>query len=559
MRLHFFNSLLVTGLLACGIHGHAQNKYYGENVLPPSTVESSNKFNWVDSVYNTLSLEEKIGQLFMIAAYSGGENYNETAILQLIKKYHIGGLIFMQGTAQKQAALTNKYQKLSKVPLLIGMDAEWGLGMRLTGIKNLPRQMMLGATGQPELMYKMGQIVSKQCQLLGVHINFAPTIDINNNPDNPVINFRSFGEDKQLVTTLGMAYMKGLQDNNVIACAKHFPGHGDVDVDSHLELPLISKSKQSLDTMELYPFRNLIQAGVSSIMIAHLSVPSLDSCENLPATLSQDIVSGLLRNELGFGGLVITDALNMKGVTKYYKPGEVDVKAFMAGNDILLFSEDVPTAVKEIKKTIENGQISQARLEYSVKRILMAKYNAGLNDYKELKLENLDEKINAQTSEFFEQASKMSITLLRDQNTLIQKLQLPSSKIAYYNPLMKQNDFFALLQQSFSGIQPINDVNEIDDYDVVILGLHGLSLYAGQNRNYNITEEVQSILNKLSSKNNILNVVFGNAYAANFLCQHSSVLVTYEENEWTYKTALDVLAGRLIPQGKLPVSVCQNN
>ncbi|MBX9449581.1 MAG: hypothetical protein KL787_07670 [Taibaiella sp.] len=339
--------------------------------------EQKNK--WVDSVYQSLNQDQRIGQLFMVAAYSGGEKYNEPAITKLIQEHQIGGLIFMQGTAEAQARQTNKYQGISHIPLLIGMDAEWGLGMRLKGVRNFPRQMMLGAARDEALVYEMGALIAEQCQRLGVHINFAPDIDINNNPKNPVINFRSFGEDKSWVARLGLAYMKGMQDHQVLACAKHFPGHGDVDIDSHLDLPVINKTKAELDSLELYPFKVLADSGVASVMVAHLSVTQLEPVPNLPTTLSYQVVTKLLQEELKYQGLIITDALNMEGVTKYYEPGEVDFKAFRAGNDILLFSEDVPLAVGKIRKEIQSGNLTEARLAYSVKKILGAKFDVGLH------------------------------------------------------------------------------------------------------------------------------------------------------------------------------------
>jgi hypothetical protein len=235
---------------------------------------------WVDSIYNSLSLEQKIGQLFMIAAYSGGEKYNRQTIEKLITQNFIGGLIFMQGTAEAQAEQTNAFQKMSKVPLLIGMDAEWGLGMRLKGVDDFPRQIMLGAMKDTSLVYKMAQAIAYQCRRMGVHMDFAPDVDINNNPNNPVINFRSFGENKYAVARYATQYVKGLQDGGIIASAKHFPGHGNTDMDSHKDLPTISGSAKSLEDNELYPFREMINNQVGSIMIAHLQVPALDNTPN---------------------------------------------------------------------------------------------------------------------------------------------------------------------------------------------------------------------------------------------------------------------------------------
>jgi len=318
--------------------------------------------HWVDSVFNSLSIEERIGQLFVIAAYSNKGYEHQQQIDKLIREQHIGGLIFFQGGPVRQANMTNHYQNISKTPLLISMDAEWGLAMRLDSTFRYTKQMMLGAMEQDTLIYRMGADIAEQCKRLGVHVNLAPVVDVNNNPDNPVINSRSFGELRKRVADKGIAYMKGMQDHKVLACAKHFPGHGDTGSDSHLTLPVIQHTRKRLDSLELYPFRRMIRNGVGAIMVAHLYVPALDATENTAVTLSPKVVNGLLKNELAFKGLVFTDALNMKGVSRYFKPGDLDVKALLAGNDILLFSEDVQGAIEKIKQAIADGRITQEEI-----------------------------------------------------------------------------------------------------------------------------------------------------------------------------------------------------
>ena len=299
---------------------------------PPFLLDSS--VNWVDKTMKSLSPDERIAQLFMVAAYSNKDQVHVKSITKLVENYKIGGLIFFQGGPVRQAKLTNEYQSKSKVPLMIAMDAEWGLAMRLDSTITYPRQMALGALQDDLPIYNMGKYLAQQCKRLGVHVNFAPVIDINNNPNNPVINSRSFGENKELVAQKGIAYMKGMQDENIIACGKHFPGHGDTDKDSHKALPVINHSKERLTEVELYPFRELINAGLGSMMVAHLSVPALDYGKAKATTLSHEVVTDLLKDEMGFKGLVFTDALNMKGVSAYYKPGEVDLLALLAGNDV---------------------------------------------------------------------------------------------------------------------------------------------------------------------------------------------------------------------------------
>jgi beta-glucosidase-like glycosyl hydrolase len=284
--------------------------------------------DWVDSVFATMDLDAKIGQLYMVAAYSNRDDSHRQEVLEMVGKYKIGGLIFFQGGPVRQALLANEYQSVSGIPLLVAMDAEWGVGMRLDSTIRYPYQMALGAIRENSLIYEMGMEVARQFKRLGMHINFAPVIDVNNNSNNPVINFRSFGEDKHNVTLKGKAYMKGLQENSVLACGKHFPGHGDTDVDSHEDLPVIKHDFERLRNTGLYPFNELIQEGLGSVMVAHLSIPALDTTANLPSTLSSPVVTGLLKDSLHFQGIVFTDALNMEGVAKYYEPGEVDITVF---------------------------------------------------------------------------------------------------------------------------------------------------------------------------------------------------------------------------------------
>ncbi len=532
----------------------------------------SGKQKWVDSTYKALPEKEKIGQLFMVAAYSGGEKFNEGQIQSLIDGRMIGGVIFMQGTPEAQARLTNQYQQKSKVPLLIGMDAEWGLGMRLTGVRNFPRQMMIGATRSPAQMEQMAMAIAYQCKRMGVHVNFAPVVDINNNPENPVINFRSFGENKEWVTTLAKAYTKGLQDNGIMACVKHFPGHGDVDVDSHLELPVINKTKAQLQAMELYPFQMLFNYGVKSVMIAHLSIPVLDARKNVPSTLSKQVVTDLLQNQMGYKGLIFTDALNMQGVTKYFPEGDADLQAFLAGNDVLLFSQDVPKAIAKIQDALKTGKVSAARLEQSVKKILAAKYDVGLNEFKPIVAENATADLNAYTETIFDQVARAAITLVRDDNNVLNKLNLkPQANYAYIYvgnkelsnvnqgfPEMLRQDLPKLYVQLFGKGQTASRIEGImqslNNYEAVIVGMHDLNLYPKDN--YGLDQMQLALLKQLSRNNKTIFIDFGNAYALQPVCGAHSSIVTYEENNSTYKAARDVLLSRLVPKGILPVSPC---
>jgi beta-N-acetylhexosaminidase len=527
---------------------------------------SSGSKAWVDSVYSMLSPEERIGQLFMVAAYSGGKNYNEGAILKLIENHQVGGLIFMQGGPARQALLTNKYQKLAQVPLLISMDAEWGLGMRLDSVMSFPRQMMLGATRDTALMYQVGMAIAYQCRRLGVHINFSPDVDINNNAGNPVINSRSFGEQKQWVTLLGKAYMKGLQDNGVMACLKHFPGHGNTDVDSHKDLPVIRQSLQELHATELYPFKQLIREGAQSVMIAHLDVPALETQLHIPTTLSKNTVTGLLKEELGFRGLVFTDALNMDGVAKYFEPGEVDLRAFIAGNDVLLFSQNVPVAIEKIKSAIAEGTVSEEALAKSVKKILMAKYRYGLHRFKPISTQNITNDLNQFTLSLRSKVSEAAATLLRDKNKMIEVLSRPGQKVQYVGVNASSSVLERELVGKFEGMASTwlpagSKKSALDDiaanlsaFDANIIAIHGTSFYPA--KNYNLDPALLQFVQSVQNHPRTVLVLLGNAYLMQQFCDVQSAIVLYEDDSSSQKIMAEVLSGNIPAKGNLPVTVC---
>ena len=522
--------------------------------------------HWVDSIYNSLTKEERIGQLFMVAAYSGGKNLNEESITKLIAAHQVGGLIFMQGGPIRQALMTNRYQHMANVPLLLAMDAEWGLGMRLDSVRNFPRQMMLGATRDTSLVYKMGAAIARQCNRLGVHMDFAPDVDVNNNPANPVINTRSFGEHKFWVATLAKAFMRGLQKYGVIACAKHFPGHGDTNADSHKELPLIPKSLAQLDTLELYPFRQLIAAGVKSVMVAHLEVPALDTTPHVPTTLSKNAVTGLLKDKLGYNGLIVTDALQMQGVAKYFPAGEADLRAFAAGNDILLFSQDVPTAIAKIGNAIDSGAIPMAMLEASVKKILAAKYDAGLNNFKDIDTTDITKDLNEEIDEIRMQAAKEAITLVRDDNRILTKLN-DNTGIAYVginaDKRTPMSDIITdkFVQTKTSWLPKGSSADDaqkiwksVADKDAVIIAIHNINFAPGGN--YGLNDDMLAFLQQAACKPNTMIVLMGNAYATQYFCGAPSVLVGYEDDSLTEVVMADMLLKKMKPKGLLPVTAC---
>lgn len=531
-----------------------------------ATPDGAARTKWVDSVYKSLNQEERIGQLFMVAAYSGGKNFNQAAIEELIRKHQIGGLIFMQGGPLRQASLTNRYQAMAQVPLLISMDAEWGLGMRLDSVLNFPRQMMLGATRDTALMYQVGMAIAYQCRRLGVHINFSPDVDINNNAENPVINSRSFGENRYWVTQMGKAYMRGLQDNGVMACLKHFPGHGNTNVDSHKDLPVIRRSMAELQETELYPFKKLINEGAQSVMIAHLDVPALEKETHIPTTLSKNTITNLLKGELGFKGLVFTDALNMEGVTKYFEPGAVDLRAFLAGNDVLLFSQNVPLAIERIRAAIDNGTIPKEELERRVKKILRAKYDYKLHRLEPVNTVNLTEDINQFTQALRVKVARAAATLVKDDHKLLPKLSGKSPKVQYIGVNTSSSVLEKELSRSFPGMASAwvpngkastdadRALRSLDRYDVNIVAIHNSSFYPA--RNYGLDAALLQLLKKVQTHPKTIIVLMGNAYIMQHLCHAGAALILYEDDTLSQKAAASVLSGDVIPRGKLPVTVC---
>jgi beta-glucosidase-like glycosyl hydrolase len=407
---------------------------------------------WVDSVYNSMSLDERIGQLFMIRAHSNLGAKHEEEVKKQIAEFHVGGLCFFQGTVQGHERLIKHYQSLSKTPLMIAMDAEWGLGMRLKedGI-SFPRQMTLGAIKDQKLIYQMGQEIGEQLSELGIHVNFAPVADVNNNKENPVIHTRSFGEDPLAVAERCNLYASGMQASGIMACLKHFPGHGDTDTDSHLDLPVIPHDKDRLDSIELLPFRVMSDQGIPSMMVAHLSLPSLDSIADLPATLSSKIIQDILREELQYDGLIFTDALEMKGVTKNHKPGQLEVEALKAGNDVLLLPLSIEDSFKKIKESLSKEELDEERFTHSVKRILLSKYRYGIfnrNPYSFSKARINVERAIALNYKLYENA----ITLVKNQNDILPVRDLTTSGICALHLGVKEDKVFENTSSFYSDI-----------------------------------------------------------------------------------------------------------
>ncbi len=524
--------------------------------------------HWVDSVYDALTPEMRIGQLFMVAAYSSGKDRNDSLVAQLARNQHVGGLIFFKGTPYEQAVLTNFYQTQAQVPLLIGMDAEWGLGMRLDSIMKWPNQMTIGATYDDNLMYKMGEEMARNCKRLGVHISFSPVVDINNNPANPIINFRSFGQDRVLVADKSYQYMMGLQNNGILACAKHFPGHGDTDADSHFSLPVVKSSRERIDSLELYPFKKLIGAGLGSVMVAHLYVPAYDSTPNRASSLSPLIVNDLLKGDLKFKGLAFTDALNMKGVSKYFKPGELEVLALEAGNDVLLFPEDVPTGVASIKAALETERLTWKMLEPRIKKILTVKYWTGLNQFTPIETSNLYADLNSNEGLFLNnKIYQKAITLLKNNNRILPFDSLNRSTLCITLGSPSDNEFSKMVsyyqKADFVQIEKKPDSTFLKDVfyqalntDEVILAVHLESQKS--TKNFGIDAKAMEMLQTLMLAKDITVVNFGNPYALKNFNRASALVCAYEDNAKAHQAAAMALYGAIGFEGELPVTVSEN-
>ena len=527
----------------------------------------SENTHWADSVLANLSEQERIAQLFMVAAYSNKVTLDNEEISALIKDYKIGGLMFLQGSPAKQAKLTNYFQSLSKTPLMIALDAEWGPAMRLDSVMCFPWQMTLGAIQDDDLIYKMGEQIAKQCKLLGVNINFAPVADINSNPKNPIIGNRSFGESPQKVSKFSAAYMQGMQDNGILACAKHFPGHGDTDSDSHKTLPVIRHSKYRLNKTEIVPFRYLITKGLGSVMVAHLRIPAIDVTENLASSLSKKVVTNLLKKELGFQGLVFTDALNMKGVSQFFEAGELDVKALLAGNDILLMSEDVPIAIEKIKEAILEGKITQEEIDNRCKKILMAKKWMGLDRITPINTESLIDKINSSESELINrQLVENSLTLLQNYENLIPLQRLDTLKIAAIT-IGENSEHFTNMLSNYAPIthfsideNPSSEIqrellDKLIGFNLVIVSIHQSNKSPW--RTHKITRNTDLFLQTLAIQSKVVVSVFANPYSINnflFTNNFDGFIMAYQNSEIAQELAAQSIFGGIALNGRLPVS-----
>ncbi len=522
-----------------------------------------NQKKWVDSIYDNMSLQEKVGQLFMADIFSSDPKAKVDRIKTLITDYHLGGVIFSKGGPGRQAKINNEFQSLAKVPLMVGMDAEWGLAMRLDSTYAFPWNMTLGAIENNKIVERIGRRIGEQSKRLGVHINFAPVVDININPENPIIGNRSFGEDRENVTQKSLAFMKGMQSAGVLASAKHFPGHGDTDVDSHKSLPTIDFSRARLDTLELYPYRALINNDLASVMVAHLNVPALEPLPNTPSSLSTKVVTDLLINEMDFNGLIFTDALNMKGAANYKIPGEVDLAAFLAGSDVLVISENVPKATQLIVNAYREGTVTEKRLAYSVKKILYAKYKVGLHKYAPVKKSYLFEDLNTVNDDaLYEEAIDNAISVIKNNQAILPIKDIETKKIAYINFGDDSGEYFLKELRKYSDVDWVkaNSLDEyvqnLKDYNYVIIGFHKSDLNPW--KPYKFSEKELIWLYEIARTNTVILDVFARPYALLDLkttANIEGIVMSYQNSKIAQEVSAQLIFGAREAKGVLPVSL----
>lgn len=534
---------------------------------------------WVDSVFATLNENEKIAQLMVVRVSSisnGKAVFYDSLVKEAINTYNIGGICLFQGGPVTQANHINAFQALAKTPLLVCIDGENGLGMRMDSVQSLPRQMMMGAVQNPELIYQYGKWVGQQCKRMGIQVNYAPVVDINNNPANPVINDRSFGENKYKVAEYGVAYMKGMQDEGVMACAKHFPGHGDVAVDSHLDLPVINKSMEQLDSLELYPFREMFKAGVGSVMIAHLFIPAIDNTANRATSLSYNNVTGLLREKMGYQGLTFTDALEMQGVKKFFPDGKASAASLIAGNDMLCLPGDIPGSIEEIKKAIRKKDLTWEQIDARVKKVLRAKYQYGLSNLQPVNITKLADDLNAQTPQISRSIAENAVTVLRNDDGII-PLAVPAKtkstdkefKVAYLGIGITGDNAFARRMRAdynadafyFNYVEDATRIATIaailqTKYDAVVIGVHHYNRFPANN--FGISSYAVQLIQQVQANNKTVTFVFGNPYAVKNMCDAKNIVACYQDDAITQDVAADILKGAIAAKGKLPVTVCDN-
>lgn len=553
----FMQHKIITSLfLLCLLLGKMYGQYLPKNTAQPQEKQAQ---LWVEKTYKSLSQDEKLGQLFIIALYTNkGEDFINN-VQSVAVKEKIGGLILMQDDAAREINIVNELQKSAKVPLMIGMDAEWGLYQRIAAAHKFPWAITLGAVQDKKVIYEMAQKIAEDCKRMGINWDFAPVVDVNTNPANPIIGNRSFGSDVNNVVNSALAYSTGLQDSNILAAMKHFPGHGDTDTDSHLDLPVVSHDLNRLNAVEIAPFKALMNKGIGGVMVAHLYVPALEPQKGIPASVSKNIITGLLKEKLGYKGLIITDALNMNAVANRYKAGELDALAFKAGNDIMLFSQDVATGKKLIQQAIDKGEIPQSRVEESVKKILLTKYYLGLTTYTPINPQNINDDLNNEShKKIVQKVYENAVTLLKDEKKL---LPLQCNDTYYYVPLEEapfQTYHDKLNLATTVILKNVSEISTIPPNSKVIVGFHKDNSTAY--KPYKISDSSKKILAELSKNHHVILNVFGSPYALKDvdISKISTVVISYENNDDSMTATANAVNGLSEITGRLPVVVNKN-
>ena len=532
-------------------------------ILSEGSSQSKAEKKWIQKQFKQLSLDEKIAQLMIIRAHSNWDSKKLDTLTEIIKKYNVGGLCFFQGGPVREALQTNYYQSIAKTPLLITMDAEWGVGMRLDSVEMFPRQLSLGAIASDHLVYQMGVAIAAQCKRLGIQVNYAPDIDINNNSSNPVINDRSFGQNKQRVIEHGIAYMKGMQDNGIMATAKHFPGHGDVSVDSHLDIPVINKSMEQLTDMELAPFKALIDAGIGSVMVGHLSVPAIDNRPKYATSLSSKAINDLLKKELGFKGITVTDALDMKAISNYFPRGEANVQAILAGNDMLCLPGDIGESIERIKLAIKEKRITKKEIDQRVKKILAVKYKYGLSNFQAIDTTHLIADLNKSVAALKSQMAAQSLSFVKpsaDARIALQKktayIALNLSKPNLLTQALSEKygfQIFYINPKDSNGIETVK--KSLANFEQVIVGLHNYNRRPANH--FEIPSPMLQFLNE-AHQSNWFHLIFGNPYAVGDFSNIQNILFAYEDNVFTQEAAIQWIEGKIQATGELPVTVSKD-
>jgi len=523
---------------------------------------------WIEQQLGQMSIEERIGQLFVIRAHSDGTAGSLSEIKKTVQKHHIGGIYFVEGSPTAQVTWTNALQQASaKTQLLIACDAEWGAAMRFD--KDAPRfpfNITLGAANDVELSRKIGRETGRELRRLGVHMSFGPVADLNSNPDNQIIGKRSFGENPIRVGRLAQAYARGLEDARVLACAKHYPGHGDTSVDSHDDLPLLNFDEARLNALELVPFQMLAQDRIAGIMTGHLAIPALDARPNRPASLSAKITSDIIRKKWNYEGLIISDALDMSSITNHFSAGEVAVEAIRAGTDLLVVPTNIPAAVAAIKRALLQGTISQVRIDASVRRILQAKHKVGLHKWSPIRETSVKSELFAPiVADLNEQAYRKATTVVRARTASIPIIRVDTTKTAVlsigaqsttkfqqiagrYAPTTNLN-----IAKPLSSIEQNRWVDQLSSYELVLVGIHDMSWSA--DKDYGLLRSHLNVLRRLAPNTKVVLVLFGSPYALRIVQDFENLVVCYEHNDHAQKAAAEIIYGALASFGSLPVSV----